>query len=336
MSTGGPEERKALADMQEVRFLLMRIAANSPVRLRDHLQENSPAWRILNRLQPVPDYAMRRAVVVGWIDAALDKLEAHAAGPSGSAAAASTPEPQPRETSLRFLTEAGIARAQAFLQQVREQPDADRTPPEDLLYGDGYSRTLDRAADIKVAPATFATRREAGAYLSRVLRPVRRRVMNHAGVWSWLGMYYLAGIAPRTLSPNNMTLIFESGEDTSNAGRSEQQTYRHYLWGSWRLYEQHGERAAFLLDQEIASWDDLSERTFGSRQVFSSAGIVQVILHLYTTGERKKRGYVHRPGGLRHLFRVLRQLELTHDVYGMEPDAVLRILPEAFRRWEAG
>ena len=159
--------------------------------------------------------------------------------------------------------------------------------------------------------------------------------MNHAGVWSWLGMYYFAGIAPQTLSPNNMTLIVESGEDTSNASRSEQQTYRHYLWGSWRLYEQHGEQAAFLLDQPIASWDDLSQRTFGSRRIFSSKGIVQIMLRLYTAGTRKKRGYARSPGGLRHLVRVLPQLELTHDVYGMEPDAVLRILPDDFRRWEA-
>ena len=30
----------------------------------------------------------------------------------------------------------------------------------------------------------------------------------------------------------------------------------------------------------------------------------------------------------------LPQLELTHDVYGMAPDALLRVLPDDFRAWE--
>lgn len=237
-------------------------------------------------------------------------------------------------TPLRRLTTAGITEAQVFLQYLRDNPDADRTPPHELLHGE-YSRRLEGPNPV-VEPRTFSTRREAGEYLSSVLAPVRNQIMNHAGVWSWLGMYFLTGTAPTPLSPNNMTLIFESGENTSNAGRSEQQTYRHYLWNSWRLYEQHGEKAAFLLDQPISSLDDLSQRTFGSRRVFTSVGVVEVILRLYTDGKGKKRGHVHSPGGLRHLFRVLPQLELTYDVYGMEADAVLRILPAPFRRWDAG
>ena len=250
----------------------------------------------------------------------------------------SEPEwPAPPSTPLRQLTAAGIKRAQAFLAHLREHPDANRVPPDELLFGDRYSRPFDKGASIMVVPRRFRTRREAGEYLSALLAPIRRKVMTDAaGVWSWLGMYYLDSTAPKTLSPNNVTLIFESGEDTSNADRSEQQTYRHYLWGSWRLYEQHGENAAFLLDQRISSWDDLSQRTFGSRRVFSSSGVVQVILYLYTTGRRKKHRYVNSPGGLRHLMRVLPQLELTHDVYGMEPAALLRILPEPFQRWHMG
>ena len=241
-------------------------------------------------------------------------------------------EPPFGDTPLRRLTTAGITKAQAFLQHLRDNPDADRTPPQEILYGDCSRRFA--TPNVLVEPRTFSTRREAGEYLSSVLAPVRNHVMNDAGVWSWLGMYFLTGTAPKALSPNNMTLIFESGENTSNAGRSEQQKYRHYLWGSWRLYEQHGEKAAFLLDQAISSMDDLSQRTFGSRRVFTSVSIVEVILRLYTNGRRKKRGYVHSAGGLRHLLHVLPQLELTYDVYGMEADAVLRILPAPFRRWD--
>ena len=308
----------------------MRVGANSPVNLRDHLGEDTAAWRAIARIRAVPDYSLRRVVVVGWIDRAIDQLDE-----DGSAAHEGRAESEPIGTALRQLTSDGITKSQHLLNYLRDNPNADRTPPQDLLYGE-YSRQFATDLDLLVEPRTFSTRREAGVYLADLLRPVRNRVMNDAGVWSWLGMYFLTSTAPEALSPNNMTLIFESGEDTSNAGRSEQQTYRHYLWGSWRLYEQQGEKAAFLLDQAIHSWDDLSQRTFGSTCVFSSVGMVEVMLRLYTDGTRKKRGYVHSPGGLRHLLRVLPQLELTYDVYGMEAEAVLRILPAPFRRWDGG
>ena len=58
------------------------------------------------------------------------------------------------------------------------------------------------------------------------------------------------------------------------------------------------------------------------------------MLRLYTHGRQQKRGFGRRPGGLRHLIRVLDQLERTYDVYGMSPDALIRILPEEFRRWD--
>ena len=331
-NSGGVREERdvALADLEEARFRLMRVGANSPVNLRDYLAEDTAAWRAVARVRPVTGHNFRRAVVVGWIDSAIDHIEDGDATSTGGSEAG----PIPRGTPLRKLTSRGIAKAQEFLQHLRDDPDADRTPPQEILHGEDSQQFAN--PDLVVEPRTFNTRRDAGEYLSSVLAPVRNQVMNDAGVWSWLGMYFLTGTAPDPISPNNMTLIFESGENTSNAGRSEQQTYRHYLWGSWRLYEQHGERAAFLLDQAISSFDDLSQRIFGSRRVFTSVGIVEVILRLYTAGKRKKRGHVQSPGGLRHLFRVLPQLELTYDVYGMEADAVLRILPEPFRRWDAG
>ena len=354
------EIAEALAKLRETRDALMRPGAPLRVDLRDYVPEGSAAWRAFVRIRSesarstlVPGHSVRRATMVGWLEEVIARLEVEtAAGETPPSEPVEAPSPRdvphagersspmeapapPRGTPLRRLTAEGIAEAQAFLARLREHPDGDRTPPDELLFGDRYSRPFDASAGITVEPRAFGTRREAGEYLSPLLAPMRHRILFDAGVWSWLGMYYFAGMAPATLSPNNMTFIFESGEDTSNASRSDQQVYRHYLWGSWRLYEQHGENAAFLLDQEISSWDDLSQRSFGSRQVFSSLGMVQLILRLYTSGAQKKRGYTHSPGGLRHLMRVLPQLELTHDVYGMAPDALLEVLPDDCQRWDA-
>lgn len=317
-----------LAELNEVRYALMRHPPNSLVDLRDYIPEGSASWQFFSHVGKSSGASVPRVNVVARIDDAVARLEA------GAEAAPPAPEAHfEPATPLRQLTMAGIAEAQEFLAHLREHPDADRTPPEDLLFGDRCSAPFDSEPQIMVVPRTFATRREAGAYLSPLLRPVSLRLLEDAGVWSWLGMFYLKHIAPPTLSPNNMTLIFESAVETSSTGRSHQQVYRHYLWGSWQIYERHGESAAFLLDQRISSWDDLSQRSFGTRRVFTSRGVVQVMLRLYTAGSKKKRGYVHSQGGLRHLLRVLPQLELTYDVYGIEPEALLRVLPKEFQRW---
>ena len=323
----------ALAKLREVRKVLNRSGAPSRINLRDYVPEGSAAWRMFKRTMHVPGYSVRRTTMVSWLDAVILGLEKQG-DVTGVRAA---PEPQAvAETPLRRLTAEGIRRAQAFLKYMREHPDADRTPPNELLSGDTFSRPFDVNENIQVERRRFRTRREAGGYLSPLLANVRRQILDDPGVWSWLGMFYFKATAPEPLSPNDMTFLFEHGAGVANARRSEQQTYRHYLWGSWRLFEQHGESAAFLLNQSISSWDDLSERSFGSRRVFNSEGVVQSILHLYTGGDRKKRGYVSSSGGLRHLMRVLPQLEMTYDVYGMEPEALLRVLPEPFRRWKEG
>ena len=132
------------------------------------------------------------------------------------------------------------------------------------------------------------------------------------------------------LSPLDETFVVHR-EDS----RSYMLRFRHYLWGSWRLYETHGESVAFLLAQNLSSFGDIFQRTFGAIRIFNSEGIIQLVLRLYTRGTQQNRGFGHGPGGLRHLLRVLDQLERTYDVYGMSPGALINVLPAEFQRWDS-
>jgi hypothetical protein len=231
------------------------------------------------------------------------------------------------------LTPDGIQRAKEFLDHMREKPRAKREPPRDLLFGERYSRPFREPVRVERRP--FRTRREAAEYFAPRFEPIRHLVADHAGLWSWLGMFYFADTVrvedgQVRLSPLDETFVVHR-EDS----RSYMLRFRHYLWGSWRLYEAHGESAAFLLDQNLTSFGDIFQRTFGAIRIFNSEGIIQLILRLYTRGKHQKRGFGHGSGGLRHLLRVLDQLERTYDIYGMSPDALIRILPEAFQRWDS-
>lgn len=236
-------------------------------------------------------------------------------------------------TLVRELTQDGIAEARRFLATVRAQPDGSAAPQDALLFQPPFSRPLENAPDVEFR--AFASRREAADYLEEQLRPIRHQIADNAGFWSWLGMFYFAATAPRDdqeqpkLSPLDETFVVHRGEQ-----QSYQRRYRHYLWSAWRLQQQHGDGADFLLDQPLHAFGDIADRVFSYNRIFNSAGIVALILELYTAGGTQKRSFGRSRGGLRHLIRVLDQLERTHDIYGMTLDQLLRILPPDFDPWK--
>ena len=236
-------------------------------------------------------------------------------------------------SELWQLTAEGIAEAQRFLARLRERPDGNREPPPMLLYRQPYSRPFSER--IVVERRGFENRREAGAYLSEQLKDVRHLIMGDAGVWSWLGMFYF----PEIVRVKDGRVQLHADESSLFLGdRSAQRRYRHYLWSAWRLYEQHGESVAYMLDQPLTDSGDIARAVFDYPRVFTSAGVIQLILQLYTHGQGTKTGFSARegrPGNVRHLLRVLPQMEMTYDVYGMEPKALLEVLPDDFRAWAA-
>ena len=236
-------------------------------------------------------------------------------------------------TAAREFTEEGIEAARRILTLVRTQPGRSVSPLlDDLLFGAPFSRPFAEAPDVE--PRAFATRVEAAEYFEARLRPIQHRIADNAGFWSWLGMFYFEHTVRRDgqglprLSPLDETFVVHRGER-----RSYQRRYRHYLWSAWRLQQQHGSHAGFLLEQPLHAFGDIADRVFSYHRIFNSVGIVQLVLALYTDADGQKANFGRSRGGLRHLIRVLDQLERTHDVYGMSADALMRVLPPDFEAW---
>ena len=238
--------------------------------------------------------------------------------------------------ALEF-TKPGIARARRFLAEARSNPRGPPRPPEDLLHGPKYTRPFQRGKlAVEVRERPFASRREIGEYLAPRLEPFRTWIADRTSFWSWLGIFHFADTArivdrEARLSPLDETFVIDRGDRQNYRG-----IHRHYLRAAWQLYDVHGEKAAFLLEQQPTARGFIANTIFQSQRIFNSAGIVPLILGLYTSGNRPKRGFQRRPGGLRHLLRVLDQLERTHDVNGMSPEALTRILPPEFAPWVNG
>lgn len=239
--------------------------------------------------------------------------------------------PGPDAVVARELTAAGIARALRFLADVRADPAGPPSPPRELLFHNRYSRAFANAPTLE--PRSFATRRDVGEYLSPKLAPIKRQIVDRASFWSWLGIFYFEGTVrvvdgAARLSLLNETLVIDRSNPTANRNM-----HHHYLRAAWSLFEVYGEEAAFLLNQAPAARGGIANRILQSQRIFNSTGLVSLILRLYTHRGRNKRGFTGRPGGLLHLLRVLDQLERTHDVYHMSPDALIRILPPEFDPW---
>ena len=237
-------------------------------------------------------------------------------------------------TRARQFTPLGTQRAREFLAEVRANPSVDAAPPDELLYDGDHAQLLPNAPDLRRQP--LFTRRDAAGYLSSALGTVEYQIVDHAAFWSWVGMYLFTAIAPRDqdgvvkLSPLDETFVVHDTEQ-----QSYQRRYRHYLWSAWLLDRQHGSQAAFLLDQPLTSFGDIADRVFSYSRIFNSVGIVQLILALYVVNGKQKPRFGRAPGGLRHLIRVLDQLERTYDVYGMTTESLLKILPPDFDAWKA-
>lgn len=236
----------------------------------------------------------------------------------------------------REFTARGIARARRFLDEVRKNPTGPKTPPRELLRGPEYTRPF--RGDLMVDPRwhAFSTRREIGEYLAPRLAPVRTRIADRTSFWSWLGIFHFEDTVrivdgAARLSPLDETFVIDQLD-----GQNLRGMHRHCLRAAWQLYEVHGDDAAFLLDQHPTSRGDIADRILQSQRVFNSAGVVPLVLGLYTEDGRVRRGFQGRPGGLRHLLRVLDQLERTYDVYRMTPEALVRILPPEFAPWVNG
>lgn len=240
------------------------------------------------------------------------------------------------EVGAREFTARGIERARQFLAEVRANPVGRKSPPAELLKSSEFTRPFRGQLTVRVRWHAFGSRREIGEYLAPRLNPFRNWIPDRTSFWSWLGMFHFEDTARiedgvAKLSPLDEMFVIDRSDKQNLRG-----IHRHCLRSAWQLYEVHREDAGFLLDQPPWARGDIADRIFQSQRVFNSTGIVPLVLGLYTDGIRAKRGFQSRSGGLRHLLRVLDQLERTHDVYGMTPAALIRILPQEFDPWMNG
>ena len=236
-------------------------------------------------------------------------------------------------TPARRLTPAGIKRAKAHLAGLRADPLMPADPPDEILFDARFSSSFDDAPVVEHRPLT--TRREAAEYAAALVQDVRGQVFDDMPFWSWLSLFHLADILNVRDRREHISREDETFIVAAQAWAGKRDAYRNYLWTAWRILDRYDETAAYLLDRDLTEIGAITRLTTNSLRVFNSVGVVHLILKLYTRGSSMKRGARDSRGGIVHLLRVMEQLELTHDVYGMSAEALMEILPAEFERWKS-
>ncbi len=243
-------------------------------------------------------------------------------------------------TKARQLTEAGIRRAVAFLDDVRNIPSATLQVPQNLLYDSTFSRPMPDAPNVE--HCQFVTRRDAAEHLDRLSPALGKQHLDDWAFWSWLGIYHLQDVVFNELrrqkfatsTSDSWTTETETIVIDPESSEATRASYRHYLRSAWLINRNYGEQCAFLLNQDITDLPRITRLILSSLRVFNSVGVVPLVLKLYTDQQQQKRGLSIGPGNIGRLFHVLDQLECTYDVYGMSTKALIEILPPEFDRWK--
>lgn len=206
--------------------------------------------------------------------------------------------------------------------------------PDDLLSAGHAEPTVYGAID---PHRKFASRFEWATYIEDTLASESIATLQRdKGMWAWLSLVYFDQVCPRDGAGNRKVAqrarYVPAGSDFRTA-------HRHLLQGPWRLVRAHSdgpERVSPLLAGALHKPGDLYEQLAARLEIAGSRSVMEVARRLYSRadGDGLKRGAGGSgPGSPRRFAQVLRQFDLTYDVYGMDSTSLMTLLPSEFDRF---
>lgn len=234
--------------------------------------------------------------------------------------------------NVRRLTSSGVAKFGDYLDVLRKEPG--RLKPLDLLEGsDSEEVTPIRS----ISHADPSTRLEMAQLLDQVLLSATPfETASDVGLWSWLALFHFDAICPADKSGDRFPR--ERAAYIPEPGNFRRY-YRHLLLGPYLIFRAHNDdpaRAQGLLCKPPNIIDEVVAQIASRYDYVTNPGIVGLTTELYfdpTKGTTKRGAGGKGSGSPRRLADVLKQLDLTWDLYGMQSVELIRLLPTEFRRF---
>ena len=232
---------------------------------------------------------------------------------------------------LKSLNRLGIEELRAYLARLRA--GSAEAPPLTMLDDSAYTKEL--PVELGVAATPFASRFDLGRYLTDLLEPLGANVSHRdVGLWAWLSLAWLDQVCP----------VDETGK--RQPGRDYRHIpdlgyryqHRHLLLGPFQLYRRHGAHSALLLAGPLYAESGVYHEIASRQDLVANRGVLEAAQQLYLDAKRGRpkpgaQGSINHPGTVRRFVRVLQQLDVTYDIYGLTAKQILELLPPEFDAW---
>jgi hypothetical protein len=236
---------------------------------------------------------------------------------------------------LRRLTQAGIVAFGEYLDALEQEPT--RLMPTEVLNNPVLSEPL--PVDVEITQREFGSRYAAAEYFDDQFSDAGlSEIERDAGLWSWLALFYFDEICPPdrsgARSPGERArYILQPG--------NFQRYYRHLLAGAYRVYRAHRKNpkiALVVLCQQLHKPGDIVEQFTSRQELVTNAAVLEAATLLYIDTQTKlpKLGaQTKNAGAARRLADVLKQFDVTWDLYSTQVRELLGILPQEFERFRS-
>lgn len=238
-------------------------------------------------------------------------------------------------TIVRAFTADGIESFRQELESMRAGP----TREISKLWSDSQL-TEAVAGNAEIEMRSFASKLEFGTYAFACFsEKIPERVLRSTpGLWSWLACFYFDQLCPPDSSGRRKILGNEKYISSSTDIRTGMD--KHLLFFPWKLVAIHGDRASWALAGALPTDSKVLRELSNSYRRNVSPEFLQMARDLYFDETKRvvRRGATshNRPGNLRRLDRVMSQLDMTYDVFGLPPTELEELLPrQEFKRWLA-
>lgn len=229
------------------------------------------------------------------------------------------------------LNERGIAEFNNFIQQL----SCDQTIPipSQLLTDQNMVDAL--PFHLELTQESFDSRYEMGDYLVGLLAPYDvQSLLGDRGFWSWLALYWFKDLCP--IDQDGLPKPRDHVNYILHPHPWKQP--RHAIRTSYQLVRKYGEDSRFLLCNPMSTRGDLTEQLSTRQFYIECEGVVRAASILYYDASKKwfkKRSASNKRGGdVRRYVRFLRQIELTYDLYTLEAEQLLDLLPDEFDEFQ--
>jgi len=236
-------------------------------------------------------------------------------------------------TLLRSFNRLGLDQVRSYLSRLRSDEQA--PPPAELLDDPAYCKEL--RVDIAFEPRQFADRLAVGAFLAQQLEPLGAEVTDRdPGLWAWLSLALFDQVCPADPAGKR-----QPGRDYRHVPDfGYRHKHRHLLFGPFQLYRRHGAMSALLLSGPLSSETAIYHEIASRQDLVAHTGVLDAARMLYLDLRRGRpkpgaQGSINQPGTVRRLVRVLQQLDVTYDIYGLSGRQIVGLLPPEFNVWHS-